>query len=156
MPGFLPFAHATFMMDVIVLAMVAVLPCLAFSIWLVVVQKNYKAHMRWQVSLGVLLAVAVVAFAVEIRLYEWQHLMTGSPYFETSLPLILYIHRTFSLLTSVLWVATLSSAWMAFPRPPRPSPFSRAHRFLGWLATGGMFATAITGWIFYYLAFVAR
>jgi putative membrane protein len=42
-----------------------------------------------------------------------------------------------------------------FPRPPAPGVHSTSHKFWGWLAAISMSMTAITGWIFYYLAFVA-
>jgi hypothetical protein len=42
-----------------------------------------------------------------------------------------------------------------FPKPPQPGMHSSSHKFWGWLASIGMFLTAVTGWIFYYLAFVA-
>ena len=43
-----------------------------------------------------------------------------------------------------------------FPRPAAPSTYSRQHTFWAWLATLGMTMTAVTGWVFYWLAFVAK
>ena len=42
-----------------------------------------------------------------------------------------------------------------FPSPPKPGPHSAAHKRWAWLATIAMVGTAVTGWAFYYLAFVA-
>jgi uncharacterized membrane protein YozB (DUF420 family) len=36
-----------------------------------------------------------------------------------------------------------------------PGPHSPAHRRVAPIAAAGMFCTAVTGWLFYYLAFVA-
>ena len=57
--------------------------------------------------------------------------------------------------TAVLWTVVIVQALRKFPRPPQPGQHSAAHKFWGWLAVIEMFMTAVTGWIFYYLAFVA-
>ncbi len=44
---------------------------------------------------------------------------------------------------------------MNFPNPPVPGPHSPWHRRYARLAALDMICTAVTGWIFYYLAFVA-
>jgi len=156
MPGFIPFATATFMLDLVVLAMIVVLPVLAYSILLVKRKRDYATHRRVQLGLGLVLFVAVLAFATEMRVFGWRHLAADSPYFETILPSVLLVHRTLSISTSVLWIITLVTAWRMFPNPAKPNRFSPRHKVLAWLATGGMFATAFTGWFFYYLAFVAK
>ncbi len=61
MQGFLG-SRATFMLDVVFLAMFVVLPVLGFSIYLVRAKKNYLWHKRIQLALGAVLAVAVAAF----------------------------------------------------------------------------------------------
>ena len=42
------------------------------------------------------------------------------------------------------------------PEPPEPSDYSHRHAFWAWIAAADMTLTALTGWIFYWLAFVAK
>ena len=53
------------------------------------------------------------------------------------------------------WTYVIVAALRKFPAPPAPSPHSHGHRRWGWLAAVGMMLTATTGWLFYWLAFVA-
>jgi hypothetical protein len=45
-------------------------------------------------------------------------------------------------------------ALLNFPSPPHPGPHSRFHVRWARIAAIDMFITAVTGWTFYYLAFV--
>jgi uncharacterized membrane protein YozB (DUF420 family) len=67
----------------------------------------------------------------------------------------LIVHLCFAIPTAFVWVYTIAMALRKFDHPPRPNAYSAKHRFWGWLATFEMAGTAITGWIFYYLAFIA-
>jgi hypothetical protein len=67
----------------------------------------------------------------------------------------LSVHLFFAVSTAILWIVVPLAAWIRFPRPPRPSAHSTWHRRLGWMAAIGLVCTAITGWAFYGLAFVA-
>jgi uncharacterized membrane protein YozB (DUF420 family) len=67
----------------------------------------------------------------------------------------LWIHLGFAVPTPLLWIFVIVQAWRKFPRPAAPNEYSRRHKRWAWLATGGLAATAVTGWTFYYLAFVA-
>ena len=42
-----------------------------------------------------------------------------------------------------------------FPKPPAPNEHSPSHKLWAWIAAIDMGMTALTGWIFYVLAFVA-
>ena len=158
--GFLG-TRGSLMLDVVFLAMFAVLPLLALSIYLVK-QKKYALHKTINLILGSVLLVAVLAFEVDMRFFtDWEVLARESPYFnETSkwtsiAGLALIIHLCFAIPTLLLWIYVIVQAQRKFPSPPAPGQHSRSHTQFAWLATGGMFMTAVTGGIFYYLAFVA-
>ena len=155
MSGFLG-TRASLMLDLVVLAMVVVVPVLGWSVYLVRVKRNYLWHRRIQTTLGVTLAVAVAAFEVEMRWHGWVHLAQPSPYYQSGLVgWILALHLLVAVATTVLWVLVLVRAWRHFPNPPAPGTHSRWHRRWAWAATWGMVLTAVTGWVFYYVAFVA-
>jgi uncharacterized membrane protein YozB (DUF420 family) len=157
--GFLG-TRASLMLDVVVVAMAIVLPLLGTSVWLVRYRRRFAWHKRMQLVLGGLLAVAVTLFELEMRLHGWQMRAKASPYFGTAsepglvFP-VLYVHLVFSVSTAVLWIVVTVRALRNFPRPPQPGRHSDAHVRWGRLAVWDMVATVVTGWIFYYLAFVA-
>lgn len=158
--GFLG-TRGSLMLDVVFLAMFAVLPLLALSIYLVK-QKQYGLHKLINLILGVVLLIAVLAFEIDMRFFtEWEDLAKDSPYFDqqhkwTSVAgIALIIHLCFAVPTPLLWIYVIVQALRKFPSPPLPGTHSPSHARFAWLATGGMLMTAITGGIFYYLAFVA-
>lgn len=153
--GFVPYSRASFMMDFVAVAMAGILPVLAWSVYLVKRHKNYRLHKLVQLSLGTVLLVAVSLFEVDVRLYGWRQNATLSPYYNTILFPFLYFHLLVACTTTVLWIATITLAVRRFPKPPVPGAHSPLHRRLGWAGTIGMFATSITGWTFYWMAFVA-
>ena len=71
-PGFNGFlgTRASFMLDVVFLALFAVLPLLALSI-AIVRRRGYLAHKRLQLVLGSVLLLAVLAFEIEMRVFGW-------------------------------------------------------------------------------------
>lgn len=157
--GFLG-TRATIMFDVVTVALVLFLPTLAWSIGHVR-RGRYKIHKRVQITLGVTLFLVVSLFEADIQVTRrvldggWRSLTTASPYHGALLDQFLRIHLIFATSTAILWIATLAHALAMFPRPPRPGGPSRWHKYLAWSATAGIFATAVTGWTFYYMAFVA-
>lgn len=157
--GFLG-TRASFMLDVVFLAMFLVLPVMGWSIWLVKHQ-HYAWHKRVQLALGLVLLVAVTAFEVDVRWSEYR----GIPWSQRAFPApeaapaivyqVLYVHLFFAVSTTLLWIYVIVQALRKFDRDPRPSAYSPKHKFWAWLAALDMSLTAVTGWAFYYLAFVA-
>src|SRR5262249_6247353 len=92
--GFLG-TRASLMLDVVFLAMFAVLPILGWSIWLVRVRHNFALHKRVQLSLGVVLLLAVTLFEVDMRVNGWKPRASESPYFHTWVVPALTIHLVF-------------------------------------------------------------
>jgi hypothetical protein len=158
--GFLGF-RGSLMLDVVFVAMFAVLPALGISIYLVK-QGRFELHKKLQLTLGIVLLLTVIAFEVDMRLNEWTKRAVPSPYFSLdakwSCPagVALIIHLFFAIPTTLLWAVVTVQALRKFPNPSQPGKHSASHKFWGWLAVLEMFGTALTGWIFYYLAFVAE
>lgn len=158
--GFLG-TRGSLMLDVVFLAMFAVLPLLALSIYLVK-QKRYAQHKLINLILGIVLLIAVLAFEIDMRFFtQWEDLAKNSPYFDaarkwTSVAgLALIVHLCFAVPTLLLWIFVIVQALRKFPSPPVPGEHSHAHSKWAWLAAVGMLMTAVTGGTFYYLAFVA-
>jgi hypothetical protein len=159
--GFLPGARSSLILDVVVVAMLVVLPLLAASIWLVKRRRNYGLHKLLQLTMATVLLATVVLFEVDIRLHGWMHRAAASPFFDSEAPwrspagISLIVHLLFAVPTVLLWATVVGLALRHFGQDPRPGPHSRWHVPLGWAAAIGMGLTAVTGWVFYWLAFVA-
>jgi putative membrane protein len=160
--GFIPGSRGSLMLDVVFLAMFAVVPLLIASIYLVKVRHRYGLHKRLQLAMAIVLLVAVVLFELDIRINGWEARAEPSPYFDAlnkwSCPagISLIVHLSFAVPTLVLWIYVVAAALRKFSKPPMPGTHSQRHAWTGWLAAGGMILTAVTGWLFYWLAFVAR
>jgi putative membrane protein len=157
--GFLG-TRATLMLDLVSLSMLAVVPVLAVSIYLVKYRQMYALHKRIQLILGGVLLVAVTVFEVDIRLHGWRHLAEPSPYYGRDggtnwVMVCMAVHLVFAVSTTVLWAVVIWRALRNFPSPPVPGPHSAWHKRWARLAAIDMMCTAVTGWLFYWLAFVA-
>ena len=154
LPGFVPFSRATLLLDVVAIAMIVVVPVLAWSIRQVKAHRNYALHGRVQLVLGIVLLAAVLLFEIDMRMHGWRHLAKASRFHDTLLNPVLYVHLFFAVSTFFLWIWTIVGALRKFPRPPVPGGYSPRHKLVGKLAAIGMFCTAVTGWTFYVVAFV--
>jgi hypothetical protein len=148
------------MLDLVFLAMFAVIPGLAWSVYLVRRRHRYALHKRFQVTLGAVLLVAVAVFELEMRIWGWEERASPSRYWRDDrwndpVHYSLAAHLLFAVPTALLWVVVLVQAWRHFPTPPVPNEHARWHLRWARLAAGGMAMTAITGWVFYWLAFAA-
>ena len=159
--GFLGF-HTSFMLDAVVVALVLVVPVLVFSLYSVKIGRLYTRHRNLQMSLAIVLLVAVLAFEVDLHLVQggWENVVRkGSALSDNQMTFIrkvLRIHLVFAGSTPFLWGATILFALIRMPRPPQPSPHSRLHKVLGWASTFDLVVTSVTGLVFYYVAFVNR
>jgi hypothetical protein len=157
--GFLP-TRASFMLDFVFLAMFVIVPLLALSVYLVRARRQFLWHRRLQLTLATVLLLAVLAFEIDMRFFtDWEALATASPYYTAEgwnpVWYSLVVHLGFAIPTLVLWIFVVFRALRGFPQHPSPSAHSRSHIFWGRLAGLGMAMTAITGWVFYWLAFVS-
>jgi len=157
--GFLG-TRGSLMLDVVFLAMFAVLPLMGIGIQLAK-RKQYALHKRLQLVVAAVLLVAVALFEIDMQfLTDWESRAEGSPYFDPAhkwtcpVGIALIVHLCFAVPTFVLWIVVIVQALRHFPSPPAPGPHSRAHTRLSKPAAVGLLMTAITGWIFYVMAFV--
>jgi putative membrane protein len=160
--GFIPGSRGSLMLDVVFLAMFVVVPLLTASVLLVKYRRQYDLHKKLQLAMAGVLLVAVLLFEVDIRVNGWEQRAAASPFFDPvrkwTCPagLSLVIHLSFAVPTLVLWVIVVARALRNFSRPPRPGAHSRWHSRWGFIAAAGMLMTAVTGWLFYWLAFMAQ
>jgi len=153
--GFLG-SRAPLVLDLLFLAMFGVVLVLAWSIYQVKYRHRYELHKRVQVILGVVLFVAVSIFEIDIQMHGWEDRATGvkggtvTPWVSTAL----YVHLTFAVSSVLLWPVVIVRGLRNYPDPPRPDMHSIWHKRWGWIAAIDMGLTALTGWVFYWLAFV--
>ena len=175
--GFLG-TRASLMLDIVFVAMFAVLVVLTISIYLVRSRRQYAWHKRLQLTLGGVLLLTLALFEIDMRLHGWRERAAASPYYapiEQPGPLLstlcikvlgqpavpgwvflsLAIHLFFAVTTTLIWIWVIVRAVLYFPIPAKPCAHSANHKFWGWIAAVDMGLTALTGWIFYLLAFVA-
>jgi len=157
-PGFDGFlgTRASLVLDLLFLAMFVVVLVLAWSIIQVKYRRRYQLHKWVQIVLGVVLLSAVIIFEIDIRLHGWEDRAAGQlgGHPAADVWTALYIHLVFAVSSVIIWPITIIQALRKFPNPPLPSDYSGRHKTWASLAAADMLLTAITGWTFYYLAFV--
>ena len=157
--GFLG-TRGSLMLDVVVVAMAAILPILGWSIWQARVRHRYLLHKRVQLTLAAALVLTVTLFELDMRINGWRPRAEPSPYYGTpehpgAAIYAIYIHLVFAVSTVLVWAFVIWRSLRKFAIPPQPGPHSRQHVFWARIAAIDMTLTAVTGWIFYYLAFTA-
>jgi putative membrane protein len=102
------------------------------------------------------LLFAVVVFEVDVRTHGWKERAAGQLGGEPSSGVYtaLYVHLVFAVTTVILWPVVIVRAIRNFPIPPAPAAHSAWHKRWAWVATAEMVLTSVTGWIFYWMAFV--
>jgi putative membrane protein len=160
--GFLGY-NATLMLDLVVCALVLIVPVLVTSIFLVKFRRNYVWHRRIQLFLAAVLLLAVAAFEIDVQAvhHGWQNIIRQarpeiSPADFDRIRNVLHIHLIFAISTPLLWAVTISLALPRFGNPPAPSKHSPVHKCLGWISAIDLTLTSATGLLFYYFAFVSR
>ncbi len=158
--GFLGY-RTSMMLDVVVCALVLVVPVLLYSIYAVKFRRQFALHKKLQLGLGAVLLFAVAAFEIDMQLVQggWENVVAKrdrqlSPEELQTVRQVLWIHLVFAISTPLLWGITMFYALKRFPKPPVPGDHSPLHKKLGWLSTIDITLTSVTGLIFYYFAFV--
>lgn len=157
--GFLGYP-ASFMLDVVVCALVVVVPLLAFNLFVVKAQHNYRLHKILQLILAAVLFVAVSLFEVDMQLQGGVNGILAKrtrpldPAELASFRQLLVVHLVFAISTVIVWILTVALAMLRFPRPPKPAQHSRIHKILGWLSAVDITGTAVTGLMVYYYGFM--
>ncbi len=110
--------------------------------------------------LGLAISGILMRYFIKVDVVGVQELTMGLISFSPSVPegigLIFYIHLFFAVPTALLWIYVIVQALRKFPSPASPGEYSMRHIFWARLAAFEMTMTAITGWSFYWLAFVAE
>ncbi len=153
--GFLP-TRGSLMLDFVSVAMLGVTAVLSFSIFQVR-SGNRDLHRFIQITTMVVLTLALIAFEIDVRFFtDWREIAKPSPYYESGwVHVSLWIHLAFAIPTPIVWVVVIWMALTRFRGGYEAADFNRFHRISGRIAASMMFMTACTGWMFYYLAFVA-
>jgi uncharacterized membrane protein YozB (DUF420 family) len=154
MNGFLG-TDAPFMMDFVVVALVAVVPALAFSIASVKSGK-VERHKKMQIGLAIILLIVVTLFELEIRLADGIfNLMQNSIYHGSSkFQIVLNIHLVFAVTTPFLWGWTIYSGLKNYTDGKFKEGYAKKHIFLGRISIIDLLLTSATGLLVYYMAFI--
>jgi hypothetical protein len=162
--GFLGY-DSSFMLDVVVCALVLIVPVLGYSLSLVKYRGDYLNHKRLQIGLSLVLLLTVAAFEYDLQFVHggWINIANKNPDAPRLVGerlqqarLALRIHLVFAISTPILWAVTTVLALRRYPDPPRPGRHSELHKKLGWASAIDLVLTTATGLAFYYLAFVAK
>jgi len=152
--GFLG-TRASLGMDVLLVGLLATLPVLGVSI-AAVRARRYAVHKALQLGIVATLLAAILAFEVDIRLVsDWKPRAYASPFWPAGVLWSLGIHLVFAVSTLVLLTWVVWEAVRRFPSPPLPGSHGPRHRRMARLAALDLLVTAVTGVIFYWLAFVS-
>ena len=86
------------MLDILFLAMFVVVVVLGWSVYQVKYRRRYRLHKWVQLSLGVVLLLAVVAFETDMRLYGWEERAAGAVggHVSGGVWAALYVHLVFA------------------------------------------------------------
>ncbi|MCH8829108.1 MAG: DUF420 domain-containing protein [Planctomycetes bacterium] len=155
--------NASLMLDVVVCALMLVVPTLIYSLYLVKVKRKFLLHRNIQVTLGVVLLITVLAFEVDLQLVHggWENVV-NKPGEKTRLQgdeletvrRLLWVHLLFAISTPFFWTVTIVLALKRFPSPPIPGAHSVLHKRLGWISAIDITLTSVTGLTFYFFAFM--
>ena len=107
--------RGSFMLDFVFVAMIAVVPILAVSVYLVKFRHKYHLHKQIQVVLGVVLLLTVTVFELDMRFGSgWKEFAEASPHYngdEWSLVWYsLIVHLCFAIPTPLLWIFVIVTA----------------------------------------------
>ena len=148
-------SRASLGMDVLLVVLLALLPVLAWSVQ-EARRGRYLSHKRLQLFIVAALAVAIVIFEIDVRLVsDWKPRAWPSPYWPGGVLSALGIHLVFAVSTFVLLTWVVWEALARFPNPPLPGTHGHRHRRMARLAALDLVMTAVTGVVFYWMAFVA-
>ncbi len=152
--GFLG-TRADILMDLVLLSFIVILPAISWS-WLKVRAGGYKAHKSAQLTLGVILFVAVAMFEIDMKLAGGIFELTKESRYNgtTLLNSWIYGHTVVAILTSIIWVLLIIFSLKRFPNPPEPAEFSKTHRFWGRLGMVTMMLAGLSAFPLYYYGFM--
>jgi uncharacterized membrane protein YozB (DUF420 family) len=152
MKGFLG-TPAPFMMDLVVVSLIAVVPIMIFSI--AQAKKGaYQLHKKCQVTLAIVLFIAVVLFELEMRFAGGIKNLIEPERYTLSFRAYLWFHIALAISTLVLWGMTIFKALKNFDGVKMAPSHLKQHRKLGLYSTLSLLSTSVTGLGVYYWSFL--
>lgn len=151
--GFLG-TRASIMLDVVVIALLLVVPALLYSLYIVRYKNDYTQHKWIQIVMSIVLFIVVGLFEIDMQMQGGFWAMAeNTPTDRDFMNRLLSVHLVFSISTFFLWLITFVTAWKKFPSPPAPGAFSKFHRRIAWVTVIDMVLTVVTGYMVYYFGF---
>lgn len=142
------------LMDLVMLSFVIILPLLILS-WAKVRAAEYQTHRKIQLSLAILLAIAVAAFELDLKLSGGIFTLTADSAYAGTVLLnsLIYGHMVVAIASVLVWVPLVIFSLRRFPRPPEPNDFSAKHRFWGRIGMVLMMLSGSSAIPLYYVGF---
>ena len=142
------------LMDLVVLSFLVILPVLMIS-WRAARRGNYAQHRAIQISLVLVLAVAVGLFEVDLKLSGGIFELTRESSYAgtTLLNGLVYGHTLVAIGSTLVWVPLVIVSLRRFSNPPVSNAFGPTHRKWGRLGMLLMMASGLSAVPLYYLGF---
>ena len=148
-------SRAPIIFDIVALFLIAAVPAIIWGVLQASHHKNLKRHRNIQLINCIALLLVISGFELLLRQSNWREAAKISPFYGPGLEEILSIHLICATVALILWLVVPAMAYLKFPHPVRPGRHSKIHRRLGGATVVSTIATALSGWLFYYLAFIA-
>ena len=142
------------LMDLVVLSFIVILPVLVVS-WRAARGSYYSKHRAIQITLVLVLAVAVGMFEVDLKMSGGIFELTQeSGYAGTGLlNSLIYGHTVVAISSVLIWVPLIILSLRRFPNPPVSNAFGRTHRLWGRVGMVLMMASGLSAIPLYYVGF---
>jgi len=153
-PGFFG-TNADLLMDLVIVAFIIIIPALIIS-WRMARKNDHVAHSKLQLTLGIILGVAVAIFEVDLSMAGGMAELTkDSAYFGTpTLNNWMYGHTIVAILTTLFWLVLIVMSMKKFKFPPKSNAFKKIHKPVGIISMLLMFATGLSSFPLYYYGFM--
>lgn len=142
------------LMDLVVLSFIVILPVLVIS-WRAARTGDYRRHRLIQISLVMVLAIAVGLFEVDLKLSGGIFELTkDSRYAGTELLSgLIYGHMMVAIGSVLVWLPLIILSLRRFPNPPVSNAFGPTHRLWGRIGMLLMMASGLSAIPLYYVGF---
>ena len=143
------------LMDIVMLSFIVILPLLVIS-WRYARCGEYVQHRAIQLTLALVLAVAVALFELDLKLSGGIFELTRESAYAgtTMLNSLIYGHTLVAIGSTVVWVPLVIISLRKFSTPPAPNAFSASHRFWGRTGMLLMILSGSSALPLYYMGFV--
>lgn len=153
MKGFLG-TRADFFSDVLIMALIVILPALITAIVLAV-RKRHSAHKKVMLSIFTVLVLYVIVYETNLTILRGVNYLTMNINIPVaSYMAIIIFHIVQSALTLVLGGAVISRGRAAMAAGQTSGGFTSVHRRIAWAEVGLLVVSVVTGLIIYYLTFI--